>query len=133
LGNLVIDQQKYIIRKSHIISPPHEYLDMEDTDKRYLDAIVLTQSQSRAKTPPLSPVGKYIRKYRGATNALLLIYVLDTDGFGGLPGLPAIGYALSFPEIENDEKIPYKVNQQFLENMFAIPEDAEEDPEEDAS
>ncbi len=132
-GNLIIDQQKYIIRKSHIISPPHEYLDMEETDKRYIDATILTQNESKAKTPPQNPVGKYIRKYRGSANALLLIYVLDTDGFGGSTGLPAIGYALSFPEIENDEKIPYKVNQQFLENMFAIPEDAEEDPEEDVS
>jgi hypothetical protein len=131
LGNLVIDPEKYFIRKSHIISPPHEYLDMDETDQRLINAKEATQKESKAQEPPSTPSGKFIRKYRGAKNVLLIIYVLDPKGFGGKNGIPAIGYAISFPEIENDEKIPYKANQQFIEQMFAIPEEAEENPEEE--
>jgi len=130
-GNTFSDPQKYLIRKSHIISPPHEYLDMDETDQRLLNAKDRTILESKAKSLPLYPAGKFIRKYRGAGNVLLLIYVLDPKGFNGKDEKPAIGFAISFPEIENDEKIPYKVNQQFVEEMFGIPEDAEENPDQE--
>ncbi|MGC4100188.1 Z1 domain-containing protein [Ferruginibacter sp.] len=131
LGNLISDPNKYLIRNSHIISPPHEYLDMDEVDQRFLDAKEATIKESKSHNTPSFPAGKYIRKYRGSKNALLLIYVLDPLGFGGHPGIPAIGFAISFPEILHDEKIPYKVNKQFLEGLFDIPEDAIENPEEE--
>lgn len=130
LGNIFTDPAKYFIRKSHIISPPHEFLDMDELDERYILAKDMTIKKSKAILPPSIPAGKYIRKFRNPKNVLLLIYILDPRGFGG-KDLPAIGFAISFPEIENDEKIPYKVNQQYLEQMFGIPEDAEENPEEE--
>lgn len=126
LGNIKIDPTKYLIRKSHIISPPHEFLDIEPTDRRYALAREATQQSGVVTTVPN---GKFIRKYRGPENALLIIYLLDPKGFNGRPGIPAVGYALSFPEIVNDEKLPYKVNQQFIEQMFSVPTDAEENPE----
>ncbi|MDB5279057.1 MAG: putative endonuclease, domain protein [Ferruginibacter sp.] len=131
-GNTITDHKKYLIRKSHIISPPHEYLDMDESDMRYIKAKEATAIE--AKTHPTDsrlPAGKYIRKFRGSKNALLIIYVLDPLGFGGHPEVPAIGFAMSFPEIVNDEKIPYKVNQQFIEGLFEIPDEAIENPEDD--
>lgn len=122
----------YYIRKSHIISPPHEFLDMELDDQRYLDALLDTKKASKSNSGgPDSPSGKFIRKHRGEENALMLIYVLAPKGFGGKTNAPAVGYALSLPEIKNDEKYPYKVNQQFINDLFDFPEDAEENPEDE--
>ncbi len=123
------DPENYIIRKSHIISPPHEYLDMEETDERYVKAKDETIQKSKSGLAPKNPVGKYIRKHRGADNALLLVYLLDPAGFGGDSDLPAVGYAISLPEIEHDDKLPYMVNNVYLKGLFNYPEDAEEDPE----
>lgn len=128
-GIETVDPVNYIIRQSHIISPPHEYLDMEETDERYLKAKDETIQNSRARTTPKNPAGKYIRKYRGTQNALLVVYLLDPDGFNGDNDLPATGYAISLPEIEGDIRLPYKVNEVFMQELFSYPEDAEEDPE----
>ena len=104
---------------------------LDESDQRFINAKNKTISQSNASIKPIYPSGKFIRKYRGSKNVLLLLYVLDPKGFGGNPNSPAIGFAISFPEIENDTKIPYKVNTQFIEEMFAVPKDAEENPEDD--
>ncbi|WP_293744647.1 Z1 domain-containing protein [uncultured Pedobacter sp.] len=116
---------EYIIRKSHIISPPHEFLDMDQTDERYVMAKDETIKKSKAKIPPANPLGKYVRKFRGSEKALLIIYPLDPAGFGGT-GKPAIGYAMSLPEIDGDIGIPYKVNERFIEEMFGNPAEDEE-------
>jgi len=128
-GVYLTDPDNYIIRKSHIISPPHEYLDIDETDERYAKAKEETIQKSKSGAAPKNPVGKYIRKYRGAENALLLIYLLDPAGFGGSSDLPATGYAISLPEIEGDDTLPYMVNDVYLNELFSYPEDAEEDPE----
>ncbi len=128
-GDIIIDEENYFIRKSHIISPPHEHLDMPESDPRFKLALRDTINNSKAKNTPTVPAGKFVRKNRGVENALILIYVLDTKGFNGKPGIPAVGYALSLPHIENDDKYPYKVNNQFINELFEIPNDAEEDPE----
>jgi len=125
------DPLNYVIRNSRIVSPPHEYLDMDETDERFVQAKDTTIQKSKAAKPPSNPSGKYIREYRGRTHVLLLIYVLDPAGFGGDKDLPAIGYALSLPKIENDKTYPYKVNRQFLA-QFAYPDEAEENPDEQA-
>ncbi|MEM1002830.1 MAG: Z1 domain-containing protein, partial [Bacteroidota bacterium] len=130
-GNLKSNPINYFIRKSHIISPPHEYLDMDKSDPRYIRALEDTEEASNAKTLPKFPRGKFIRKHRGIENALMLIYVLDPKGFNGKNGMPAVGYALSLPSIDNDDKFPYKVNQQFINELFEIPDDAEENPNEE--
>lgn len=120
------DSLDYIIRKSHILSPPHEFLDMDPTDSRYVLAMDETIKASKSKKTPTNPVGKYVRKHRGADRALLIIYPLDPSGFDDFGGIPAIGYAISLPEVEGDIGFPYKVNERFLSEMFDIPEDVEE-------
>jgi len=124
------DTEEYIIRNSHIISPPHEFLDIEETDERFVRALDETIKQSKAKLLPKLPLGKYVRKHRGAANALLIIYPLDPQGFGG-KNKPAIGYAISLPEVEGDLGVPYKVNQQFLEDLFGNTKEEEENYEEE--
>lgn len=126
-GVKFVDPVNYIIRNSHIISPPHEYLDMDETDERFVLALDETIANTKASNPPSSPGGKYIRQYRGRKNVLLLIYVLDPEGFGGQSDLPAVGYALSLPKIDGDTTYPYKVNQQFLKE-FEYAAAAEERP-----
>ena len=124
------DTYEYIVRNSHIISPPHEFLDIEETDERYIRALDETIRKSKAKISPKVPVGKYVRKYRGEENALLIIYPLDPEGFGG-KDKPAIGYAISLPDIEGDVGVPYKVNQQFMENLFGNTKEEEENYEDE--
>ncbi|OQP61905.1 hypothetical protein A3860_29865 [Niastella vici] len=128
-GVETVDPVNYIIRQSHIISPPHEYLDMEESDERYLKAKDETIQNSRSRATPKNPGGKYVRKYRGSQNALLIIYLLDPTGFNGDKDLPATGYAIGLPQIEGDTKLPYKVNDVFMQELFSYPEDAEENPE----
>ncbi|WP_343303067.1 Z1 domain-containing protein [Chitinophaga niabensis] len=127
-SQVTVDPSNYIIRQSRIISPPHEYIDMEETDERYIKAWDDTIRNSKSKGGPKFPAGKYIREYRGPQNALLLIYLLDPVGFGGRNDLPATGYAISLPQIENDKMIPYMANDVYLQELNNAP-DAEEDPE----
>lgn len=127
-GEALRDPNIYFIRKSHIISPPHEFLDMDESDSRYQEALAETRQKSKSSDPPVVPGGKYIRKFRGEENALLLIYLLDPAGFGGKEGLPATGFAISLPKLENDIKLPYLVNKEFIRS-FEDPDDAIEHPE----
>lgn len=121
--------ENYIIRNSRIISPPHEYLDMDENDKRYIAAKNDTAADPAISKKSGEPAGKYIRKHRGSKYALLLIYLLDPEGFKGKEALPATGYAISFPKLVNDNAHSYAVNKQYNEEQFGYPADAEEDPE----
>ncbi|WP_214072640.1 Z1 domain-containing protein [Mucilaginibacter sp. dw_454] len=125
-GREFTDPDIYWIRKSHIISPPHEYLDMDADDNRW------QQAKKQADTDGTRSIGKYVRKHRGPRYGLLLVYVLDPSGFTGTDDLPAIGYAISLPVIDHDKGVSYMVNQQYIDElttMFGAPEDAQEDPE----
>lgn len=142
-GEPIKDSENYLIRQSHIISPPHEYLDMDsETDPRYRQAVQqweeesasgekYSEGRSRRKYIP----GKYIREYRGEKNALLLIYLLDPAGFGRKEeDTPAVGYAISLPSVSGDTGVEYLANEQYVNDLttvFSIPDDAQEDPNED--
>lgn len=139
-GGKTTDKVNYLVRQSHIISPPHEFLDMDpEVDPRYVQAFEAWQydlSQEGKKSSEHSYIpGKYIRKFRGEKNALLLIYLLDPAGFGGTKGdTPAVGYAVSLPSVKNDQGVEYLANQQYvneLMSIFSIPDDAQEDPNDD--
>lgn len=128
-GSKTVSEDVYVIRNSHIISPPHEFIDMDSTDPRFINAKDETIRESTAKTPPKSPSGKFIRKYREQENALLLLYVLDPKGFKHDSELPAVGYAISLPLLKKDAGYPYKVNKRFMKEMFDYPKVAEEHPQ----
>jgi hypothetical protein len=124
------DPNTYYIKNSRIISPPHEYLDMDEQDKRLVNAKNDTKADPKINRKSDEPAGKYVRKHRGRQNALLLLYLLDPEqSFGGKKDLPAIGYAISLPAIDRDRTYSYAVNKLFWEEQFGYTADAEEDPE----
>jgi len=115
----------YIMAKSHIIDPRHEFVDIPDASTVYTKAFEdtiqdwnLSERNNKSKTPPEFPSGKNVRNYRGAENGLLLIYPLDPkpNGWEDSPiDVPIIGYAISFPKNESEIKVTYSVNNVFKE------------------
>ncbi|OQX22704.1 MAG: hypothetical protein BWK75_00090 [Candidatus Altiarchaeales archaeon A3] len=124
--NISQDGIHYEIAKSNIISGEQEMVDL--TDEQIDIALQKTADDwlklKREKTPE-RPSTNRIKEIRNSTNGLLLIYLLNPDcEHKKLPekekyrkkisNVPVVGIAISFPEIENDEKIEYAVNEQFL-------------------
>jgi hypothetical protein len=115
----------YSIIKAMIISPAHEMIDLENAQIE--NALRETEEDwkkmNRDKIPTI-PSGFRIKVTRTPENGLLLIYPLHHSPYNKLPDgkfkrekisdYPIIGIAISFPEIEGDEKIEYAVNDQFV-------------------
>lgn len=119
-----ISEDRYSIRR--LVSNVDETIDINSelyaaALQITIDAWVKDPGRSRRETPPDEPSGKGIRKVRPSTNGLLIIYPLDPDGKTekGKDGLPIIGFALSFPEIEGDKKVTYIVNNIYYEQEIA--------------
>ncbi len=99
----------YYLKKSHIISPDHEYIDL---DKKMVKQAIEREKQKGKKS---SLSGEIVRnELRSAKNPLLLLYSLSTkNGAVSTIGLedmqdldvPIIGFAISFPKSEQDDKI----------------------------
>jgi hypothetical protein len=91
------------------------------------------------KEIPEIPSRKRIKWQRESKNGLLLIYPLNhncqyvvdsttkpkTLQRKLISNVPIIGIAVSFPEIENDEKIEYAVNEQFRKE-YEYPEELDQ-------
>lgn len=112
----------YMVNKSHIIDPSHEYIDLTDiqiaaaTEQSRKDAEKKGDDPSKVKKP--TPIR--IKTSRPENQALLLIYFLNPQPDGEkkpLAQVPIVGLAVSFPWIKNDEKIEYAVNEQFLREL----------------
>jgi hypothetical protein len=125
----------YTIKKSHIIDPRHEYIDL--TDEQIENALEDTRKDAEengkdpARVDKPSPIR--IKKNRPENKALLLIYLLNPkpdEKKAAFSEMPLVGLAASFPWIENDEKIEYAVNQRFLEELDYVEELDEEELEE---
>ena len=89
------NSEKYLISKNQIDQTGDRQVDLSIQNKDYKD----------------------IKKQRAIEKrGLLLIYALDERGtfFEEKYGLPFIGYSIHFPKIENEEKVSYKVTQNFL-------------------
>ena len=106
----------YYIRKSHIISPSDEFIDLTPTE--YQQAIVRTGElwvASGKDGPPIYPSGEVVRNtIRKPNRPLLLIYCLDPDGAKLNVMTPIIGYAISFPANERDDAVSFAVHEQLL-------------------
>ncbi|GAA4435784.1 Z1 domain-containing protein [Pontibacter saemangeumensis] len=138
----------YTINKAMIISPNHELIDMDDIEiGRALALTEMDWGKSNREGKPSLPSGARIKYTRKAIKGLLLLYplhhaplhrwLLDTSTpekkeYGTkretYSDVPIFGFAISFPEIVNDEKIEYAVNNQFIQE-FDYPDelDAEDD------
>lgn len=109
----------YYIRRSHIISPQDEFIDLSPAE--YQQALTRTEelwTSSGKEGSPAYPGGEVVRNtIRKPNRPLLLIYCLDPEGAGIDNPLPIIGYAISFPANDRDDAVSFAVHEQLL-NQF---------------
>lgn len=121
----------YKLKNARILSPGHEALDLSVDE--FAEALELTRSKQKPGAKPTGrPSGVFVRKARPRRRGLLLLYPLDPIGCSrAKAGQPILGYAISFPVLNNDQKVTYLV----VEHFFKYPElglglDEEEETEE---
>lgn len=139
-----IDTVDYEITKANILSGEHEMIDLSDS--QIYEAIRQTKNDwielKRDRTPD-KPSPHRIKGNRDSRNGLLLIYPLNHNCVFKDPkteektekiisDVPVIGIALSFPDIVNDEKIEYAVNEQFKKE-FDYPDELDLNDETDGT
>jgi hypothetical protein len=124
----------YLIRKSHIISPEDEFIDLTEQEREL--AQIATDRLWFEKGKEGSPKrlnGDWVRnQIRKPDKVLLLIYFLDPEG-ASLPAdsVPIVGFAISFPGTDRDDAVSYAVHEQLLSvfNQTDILEEADEEDE----
>lgn len=135
--NVSTDDNSYEVAKYNITDQRHELIDLTE------DEVSVAQRQTEAdykeekkEDSPEMPSRKRIKWVRKSQNGLLLIYPLNhncqyildsttvpkTTAKKYISDVPVIGIAVSFPEIDNDEKIEYAVNEQFKKE-YEYPEE----------
>lgn len=135
--NISKDSNSYEVAKYNITDHRHELMDLSqdefDAAKKQTE---LDYAKENKKEIPELPSRKRIKWVRNSKNALLLIYPLNnncqhivdpstdpkTIERKIISDIPIIGIAISFPEIENDEKVEYAVNEQFKKE-YEYPEE----------
>lgn len=130
------DENVYYLRKSHIISPKDEFIDL--TSEEYEEAIQLTKELRESQNKdgdPAYPNGELVRnRIRNPRMPLLLIYLLDPELSLIKYPLPVgtnpfVGYAISFPRSNYNSFVSYAVNEELLDrfdiedNLDAIDDD----------
>lgn len=96
----------YYIRKSHIISPNHEFIDLTDDEYELAKRKTFEQKKAHEEYPgaaqmPNYPNGNLVRndsEIKSARFPLLLLYLLNPEK-AGLPKSekPIVGFAIRFP------------------------------------
>lgn len=112
----------YFLRKSHIISPKDEFIDL--SNQEYDNALELTRElrERQGKVgEPAYPNGQIVRnEIRSPQAPLLIIYLLDpVESDTGLPqeSKPFVGYAISFPKSNFNANVEYKVNKEMVNRL----------------
>jgi hypothetical protein len=137
----------YMVSRSHIISPRHELLDLDDTQlararKDYREAKEKEQEKAREKArqtgqpePTFEPIddtipaGTFIRGARPSRCGLLLLYPLAPTAAGLSLDSPIMGYALSIPHIAGAARVQYAVDQAFIDEFDSNEEEYDSDEE----
>jgi hypothetical protein len=127
----------YYIKKSHIISPDDEFIDLTDDEKEQAKkASIRIWREKKGVTTgePLRLNGEWVRnQIRKPDKVLLLLYFLNPEGaeIADISN-PIVGYAISFPGTDSDDAVTYAVNRQLLQN-FDLEDiyESEEDEDED--
>jgi hypothetical protein len=120
----------YYLKKSHIISPKDEFIDLSDSE--YQQAKELTNLRRTKEGLASYPSGQIVRnEIRDASNPLLLIYLLDAkEGLVKYPMLegtnPFVGYAVSFPKSNYNAPVTYAVNEELMDRFDLFEEDSED-------
>jgi hypothetical protein len=128
----------YYIKKSHIISPDDEFIDLTENEKelaRQASVRIWREKKGVTNGEPLRLYGDWVRnKITKPEKVLLLLYFLNPEG-ACIRDLskPIVGYAISFPGTDNDDAVTYAVNRQLLQNfdLEDVYESEEEDDDED--
>lgn len=145
--NISKDRRDYEVAKYNITDHRHELIDLSETEvgKAKSQTEQDCKEQGTKEVPEL-PSRKRIKWQRDSKNGLLLIYPLNyncqrivddtTDPKKMekelISDVPVIGIAVSFPEIENDEKIEYAVNEQFSKE-YEYPDEFDQQEEADGT
>jgi hypothetical protein len=118
------DSNIYYLRKSHIISPSDEFIDLKAEDEGFLErAMKRTRHLWRTENKmgePSYPNGEIVRnEFRTPQNPLLLLYFLDPEGANRPEDSikitdPIVGYAISFPGSRFNASVNYAVHEQLL-------------------
>lgn len=118
------DDDLYMLKKSNILSPDDEQLDLS-IDQRAMalaDNIEAFESgQTRSVKKPERPSGPFIRGVRLPQRGLLLLYPLDHSQFEKpFTSKPIIGFAISFPQSSKGEAsaIEYQVNTKYWRDRY---------------
>lgn len=124
------DEHIYYLKKSHIISPKHEFVDL--SEEEYEEAMRRTSNLRVKEGKPHYPNGSIVRnEIRQPENPLLIIYLLDTDGAKLLiEQNPIVGFAISFPGSKVHSNVTYAVHEELL-SMFEVDDDFEDYEDED--
>lgn len=130
----------YYLRKSHILSPRDEFIDL--SEEEYNKAMELTSLswQRREKEGiPSYPNGEIVRnEIRDPQKPLILLYFLDPEGaviknehkLETKLNEPFVGYAISFPGSAFNAPVSYAVHDQLLP-IFNQEENSEEDEDDE--
>lgn len=102
------EESNYRIRKSHIISPTDEFIDLTDSEKA--KAVAVSQEK---KVSIGNAVREGIRRETG--KVLLNLYFLEPSGAGIQESSPPIvGFAISFPGTSRNDAVAFAVHEQLL-------------------
>jgi len=114
----------YYLKKSHIISPKDEFIDLSEVD--YERSEHLTRelwAKKKKEGEPSYPNGQVVRnEIRDPKKPLMLIYLLDSKG-AHRPGAsynpvdPVVGYAISFPKSDFNAYVAYTVKEELLDRF----------------
>ena len=111
----------YYIRKSHIISPDDEFIDLSDEEKiQAKEATSQIWKRKGKEGEPTRINGEWVRNnIRKPDRVLLLIYLLDPVR-AELPASfkPIVGFAISFPGTNRDDAVAYAVHDQLLSKFI---------------
>lgn len=125
------DNIVYYIRKSHIISPNHEFIDLTDEEYQLAKRKTIEQKRLVEEFPiiPNYPNGNLVRNDEEIKNArfpLLLLYLLNPEKAGLSDSEnPIVGFAIRFPGSKVNTTVTYAVHEQLLAK-FEVTEDTEE-------
>lgn len=123
----------YYIKRSHIISPGDEVIDLSDEERNAAWARTIEHWKQRGKEGEPSYIsGEIVRnEIRDTRKPLLLIYFLNPEEAGlEYENNPIVGYAISFPTSRFNATVSYAVHEQLL-SIFNQEDNSEEEEEDE--
>jgi hypothetical protein len=137
LESKVTTDGTYSIRR--ILSPSDEWSDFTDDEVEFLvaESIDAWKRGDGGKTEPKVPSGRIVRHHRAPQKGLLVLYPLEpvtpeqvdkaAERGVTLTDQPILGFAVSFPDSERAEKVEYTANRVYLEELFSMTDDGDDE------